>query len=204
MAGYNKNKASSMRAQWWDYGWNGTYFITICTANRNHFFGEIVDKKIKLSHAGVIANLLWHDIPHRCKHVELGDFVIMPNHLHGILILDRADHDPPDLLKDSEDSEIDIPDNETKTLPLEWQWAPPEEYKRRKKMSEISPKAGSVSVIVRSYKSAVTKHANRLGFANGWQSLFHDHIIRNQYQFMRISRYIQNNPKNWKEDRLRK
>ena len=67
-------------------------------------------------------------------------------------------------------------------------------------MSEISPKAGTVSTIIRSYKSAVTKHANRLGFENGWQSLFHDHIIRNHPEFIRISNYIRNNPANWKED----
>ena len=69
-------------------------------------------------------------------------------------------------------------------------------------MAEISPKPNSISTIIRSYKSAVTKHANRLNLPNGWQERFHDHIIRNKEEYERISNYIINNPKNWKEDRF--
>lgn len=69
-------------------------------------------------------------------------------------------------------------------------------------MSAISPKSNSVSTIIRSYKSAVTKHANRLGFENGWQTRFYDHIIRNDAEYQRISDYIVNNPKNWGKDKF--
>jgi REP element-mobilizing transposase RayT len=85
----NKYRSESARAQWWDYGWNGAYFITICTADREHFFGEIKNGKMILSPTGVIADLLWHEIKNHSKFVELGDFVVMPNHIHGILILDK-------------------------------------------------------------------------------------------------------------------
>ncbi len=85
----NKYRSESARAQWWDYGWNGAYFITICTADREHFFGEIKNGKMILSPTGVIADLLWHEITNHSKYVELGDFVVMPNHIHGILILDK-------------------------------------------------------------------------------------------------------------------
>src|SRR5690606_30576081 len=83
----NKYRIPSARAQWWDYGWNGAYFITICTQNRVHFFGEIKEGKMTLSRLGVIADMLWHEIPNHSKYAELGDFVVMPNHIHGILIL---------------------------------------------------------------------------------------------------------------------
>src|SRR5690606_3045273 len=85
----NKFRIASARAQWWDYGWNGVYFITICTQNREHFFGEIQKGKSVLSPLGPIADVLWHEIPYHAPFVELGDFVVMPNHVHGILILDK-------------------------------------------------------------------------------------------------------------------
>ncbi|WP_338841665.1 hypothetical protein [Flavobacterium ginsenosidimutans] len=85
----NKYRISSIRAQWWDYGWNGAYFITICTQDRKHYFGEIQNNKMILSGVGIIADLLWHQIPIHHKNVELGDFVVMPNHIHGILIIDK-------------------------------------------------------------------------------------------------------------------
>lgn len=87
----NKYRIASARAQWWDYGWNGAYFITICTQNREHFFGEIRNGKMNLSPTGTIADILWYEIQHHAQFVELGDFVVMPNHIHGILILDKPD-----------------------------------------------------------------------------------------------------------------
>ena len=69
-------------------------------------------------------------------------------------------------------------------------------------MSSISPKLNSVSTIIRSYKSAVTKHAHRLGFEFEWQSRFHDHIIRDSDEYQRIFDYISLNPENWKKDKF--
>lgn len=85
----NKYSNAALRAQWWDYGWNGAYFITICTKNREHFFGKIKDGEMILSPLGTIVYVLWHEIPNRTQYVELGDFVVMPNHIHGILIIDK-------------------------------------------------------------------------------------------------------------------
>jgi REP element-mobilizing transposase RayT len=67
-------------------------------------------------------------------------------------------------------------------------------------MAAISPKKDSLPSILRSYKSAVTKHANRLGFEFDWQSKYHDHIIRDEGAYQRIAQYIFNNPTKWKED----
>ena len=67
-------------------------------------------------------------------------------------------------------------------------------------MSSISPKSNTIPSIIRSYKSAVTKYCNRLELPFAWQSRFHDHIIRNDESFQRISEYIKNNPAKWQED----
>jgi REP element-mobilizing transposase RayT len=68
--------------------------------------------------------------------------------------------------------------------------------------SDISPKSGSISTIIRSYKSVVSKHARLLNPEFNWQPKFHDHIIRNSESFERIQNYIENNPSNWKEDKF--
>ena len=84
----NKYRIPSARAAWWNYGWPGAYFITICTTGQRHFFGEIIAEKMVLSHIGVLADVFWHDIPIHAKKLELGAYVIMPNHVHGIIVLE--------------------------------------------------------------------------------------------------------------------
>ncbi len=196
MAKYqNKYRIESARAQWWDYGWNGAYFITICTQNMEHFFGKIVNKKMILSPTGVVADILWHEIPNHSSFVELGDFVVMPNHIHGILILNKPigvrGHDDGD-----GGGHGHVETLHATTL------QPNQQPPKNEKMAEISPKSGSVSAILRSYKSAVTKHANRLELPNGWHVRFHDHIIRDDAEYQRISNYIITNPENWDKDKF--
>lgn len=82
----NKYRIESTRLQNWDYGWPGAYFITICTNNRECYFGNIENGDMKLSQHGDIANEMWYEITKHSKHIELGEFVVMPNHVHGILI----------------------------------------------------------------------------------------------------------------------
>ena len=81
----NKYRIQSARLKGYDYTREGLYFITICTKNREHYFGEIIDHKMKLSNIGVLANVFWHEIKNHSKNVELHQFVVMPNHIHGIL-----------------------------------------------------------------------------------------------------------------------
>ncbi|MGQ1889345.1 hypothetical protein ACT29H_02785 [Thermophagus sp. OGC60D27] len=82
-----KYRNKSMRLQNWDYSWNAACFVTICTHQRRCFFGEVVSGKMKLSPVGIIADILWHEIKNHAQNVELGAYVVMPNHVHGILIL---------------------------------------------------------------------------------------------------------------------
>ena len=81
----NKYRISSARLQHWDYGSNAIYFVTLCTQNREHYFGEIADGQMNLTDTGKIANRFWFEIPNHFPFVQLGEFVVMPNHVHGIL-----------------------------------------------------------------------------------------------------------------------
>ena len=86
----NKYRIPSARLQMWDYSNNGAYFITICTQNRHHFFGQIQNQKMQLSEIGKLAEKFWCEIPNHFPIVQLGNFVVMPNHVHGILIIDNS------------------------------------------------------------------------------------------------------------------
>jgi len=191
----NKYRIASARAQWWDYGWNGAYFVTICTANRDHFFGKIENGTMILSRVGVIADILWYEIPYHASFVELGDFVVMPNHIHGILILDK----PVAVIETRHAVET------RHALSLSTPKSPPQPTLPANtpgKSRFQNQGKNTISSIDGGYKSAVTNNANRLGYINGWQSRFHDHIIRDDEEYQRISDYIVNNPKNWKVDKF--
>lgn len=192
----NKYRIASARLQNWDYTSDGAYFITICTKDRMHFFGEIENKKMTLSNIGVIADLLWYEIKNHVKNIELGKFVVMPNHVHGILILNNGRMVGVD--------RVDGTDGIVETLHATTLQSPPSQPipPQPIQMAKISPKSNSVSTIIRSYKSAVTKHCNRLGFEFAWQARFHDHIIRNAREFKNIQNYITNNPMNWGKDKF--
>jgi REP element-mobilizing transposase RayT len=167
----NKYRIASARAVWWDYGWAGAYFITIITRNRVHCFGNIKNQCMILSPVGVLANVFWHEIPNHAPNVDLGAFVVMPDHFHGILILS-----PPDSVVETRHA-----------LPLQ----KPAENRFQNQGKN------TVSSLVGSYKSAVTRHANRLGLEFAWQPRFHDHIIQNDAEYQRINDYIENNPLKW-------
>ena len=84
----DKYRIPSSRLQHWNYGWDAAYFVTICTKDRECFFGEIINGAMKLSGNGIIADVLWYEIKNHAKNIELGEFIVMPNHMHGIIILD--------------------------------------------------------------------------------------------------------------------
>ncbi len=137
-----------------------------------------------LSQLGIIADVFWHEIPKHSQHVLLGEFVVMPNHVHGILLIEK-----PEDLKNGGGDGGDVTTEKTggKTVG---------------KTRFQNQGKNTISSIVGSYKSAVTRHANRLEIENGWQAGFHDHIIRSHGEYDRIEKYISYNPKNWKEDKF--
>jgi REP element-mobilizing transposase RayT len=85
----NKYRIPSARLRYWDYGANAAYFITICTKNKQIFFGSVSDNAMQLSKIGKIAEQCWQEIPDHFPFVELDAFVVMPNHVHGIIIINK-------------------------------------------------------------------------------------------------------------------
>ena len=184
----NKYRIPSARLKNWDYGSNGAYFITICTQNREHFFGEIVETQFIASEIGTLAEKFWMEIPQHFPYIELGNFVVMPNHVHGILIID----------KNVKTLQCNVSENESPVETLHCNVS----TNKNEQMANISPKSGTISTILRSYKSVVTKNSRFIHAEFGWQPRFHDHIIRNAPEWERIQTYIENNPMNWKEDKF--
>lgn len=183
----NRYRIPSARLKNWDYTSKGAYFITICTKNRKHYFGSITNGTMQLSTIGELAHQFWNEIPHHFPFVSLGNFVVMPDHFHGILIIGDADG--------NRDGDGDCDSDTVQTL--QCNVSTDSDSDSDIKMASISPKSGSISTIIRSYKSVVTKNAHFINKAFGWQPRFHDHVIKNKISFERIQAYIVNNPKNW-------
>jgi REP element-mobilizing transposase RayT len=182
----------SMRLKNHDYSQAGLYFITICVRNRECLFGEIVNGKMQLSPLGIIANVLWHEIKNHTKNVDLGEFTIMPNHIHGIITFygDNGDNN---------DNGVGA----RHALPLRRRQTKRAEQMEQSISSRFQNQGkNTVSSVIGSYKSAVSKHAHQLGLAFSWQRNYYEHIIRNEQSHQNISNYIIHNPEKWQEDKF--
>jgi putative transposase len=203
----NKYRIKSARAPWWNYAWAGAYFITICTQNRKHYFGEIVNGAMQSTQVGEIAEKCWHEITKHAHDIELGDFVVMPNHIHGILKLQGNVNQKSGSVVSSPVDTVDIVETRTasflpqyaSSLPLPQQPPQPQQTEQQPQ----SQRKNSISCIIGSYKSAVTKYSHLAGLEMAWQPRFHDHIIRNDQEYVRIANYIKSNPGNWDNDKFR-
>ncbi len=203
----NKYRISTVRLQNWDYGWNAAYFVTICTKNRIFYFGDIVietqnivspqsqqnimspqlQQKMQLSKIGTIANNCWHEIPKHFPFVKLGAFVIMPNHVHGIVIIDKS----------VQTQNIASPQQNNVSPQLQKNITPPKMSKNK-----FGPQSQNLASIIRGFKIGVTKQGRQINPDFAWQSSYHEHIIRNEKSFHNISEYIVNNALNWKGDKF--
>jgi len=163
-----------------DYAAAGWCFITICTAEREPFFGEVRAGVMGLNAAGCIAHDCWAAIPDHILHVRLDAFIVMPNHVHGLVgvLPPLGDAEMP-----SQSVAGSTKDETMRTV-------------------RLGTRPGSVSAVVRSYKAAVTKAVRLHTPEFQWQPRFHDHVVRNELAMTRIRTYIQANPTTWSEDRL--
>ena len=188
----NKYRITSARLSNWDYSSNASYFITICTANREHYFGTIINKKMQLSPIGKFACKSWKDIPNHFPHFYLDEFVVMPNHVHGIVMIEKPYIDNNSLSRIVETRHALSLHKADVINPTEKPMHP--RYQNQGK--------NTISAMVGSFKSAVTKHSNENKLRFGWQTRFHDHVIRNSDEFNSIRNYIINNPCNWNTDKF--
>jgi putative transposase len=83
-------RVGSARLPSWDYTSSGFYFITICTLNRACFFGEVIKGEMQLSRLGEIGRRFWAEIPNHTRNADLDEYVVMPNHVHGIIIISQS------------------------------------------------------------------------------------------------------------------
>ncbi len=181
----HKFKNGQLRLRSWNYSWHGCYFITIKTKDRTSFFGEIAEGKMILNESGKLAHELWEEIPKQFNFIHLGEFVVMPDHIHGILILQHPDS------YYLNDSGVAIHRDQTENL---------SEIKKGGITGINNPMTqDTISKVIRWYKGRCSYEVRKIGIPLEWQSRFYDHIIRNQQAFSRISQYIIDNPKQGKD-----
>ena len=165
----NIHHRKQIRLKEYDYSMPGEYFVTICTKEHIHSFGEIVNEEMNLNIIGEIADKCWKELPAHFLNVELDEFVVMPNHIHRIVCI---------LENPGRDVQMNIPTDNY--------------------YSRISPKRGSLGLIIRGYKAAVTTPCRKNGIhAFNWQSGYFEHIIRDEKSLIRIRDYIATNPQRW-------
>ncbi len=146
----------------WNYSSAASYFITICCKEHETFFGEIINGKMYPNELGKIADKEWlNSITIRPDmNLSLGEYVVMPNHFHGILT---------------------IGDNK-----FNWNW-----------QDRFGAQSKNVGSVIRGYKAAVKRFANKQNIPFCWQGRYHDHVIRTDEEYNRIKKYIKYNPMNW-------
>lgn len=164
----NKYRIPSARLAGWDYGNPGSYFVTICTHGRIPWFGECRNGYVCLSDIGAIAAHCWHTIPLHFPHVTLGAWIVMPDHVHGILTINVC-----------ETFGSNVSTTAATATPLH------------------RPASGSVGSIIGQFKSVCAKRARSVGHTDfRWQPRYHDRIIRDPADYLGIARYIRLNPMN--------
>ena len=181
----------SPRLEEYDYSSAGIYVVTICTKNRECFFGDVIDGRMELNNAGKKVKELWSIIPNKFENVEIDAFVVMPNHLHGIVIIGKEG----DVVKS-----VAIGPDAINRVPT------PAANEGGGVTGAYNPmlSMNSLSRIIRWYKGRCTfeiKKIDNPGYFE-WQGRFYDHIVRNKKDLKKIREYIQTNPQKWASDQL--
>ena len=185
----------SIHLKGYDYNRPGAYFVTMVTYQREDLFGEIVNCETRLNWTGKLVKREWERLPHRFPHIQLDEFIVMPNHIHGlILIIDPG----RGTAANNEDKDIKI----THRAPAA-NHAPANRLPANQEQFG-KPVPGSIPTIIRSFKSAVSLRVNRSRFslsAPVWQRNYFERVVRDQSELDRIRAYILQNPTQWADDR---
>ena len=172
----------SLRLRGYDYSQGGAYFVTICTESRRCLFGAIKDGQMELNAIGTMIQRVWSGLAEHYVALEADEFIVMPNHLHGILVLTRAD--PTTRAEDRQEP--------------------------GRARQEPAPTGGlSLHEIIRRFKT-FTANQYRQGLSSPgsspmegqlWQRNFYEHVIRNERDLAAIREYIATNPLQWHLDK---
>lgn len=172
----NLQQRKPNRLKNFDYSLSGYYYVTVCTKDRQEYFGNIINNEMNLNDYGKIINKYWLEIPKHFENIELDEYVIMPNHVHGIIIIVGAGS----------------------SRPILGQITGYFKYQSTKYINNIMN--GLENPITKGSENPTpTIKQNKI--KQIFQRSFYDHIIRNEYSLLRIRKYIKNNPRNWEDDR---
>lgn len=183
----------SIRLKEYDYSQAGAYFVTVCAWGKECLFGEIRDGEIHLNEFGTMTTKFWNDMSTRFPYIELDAFVIMPNHVHGIIVFNdicRGEVTSPFSEVTSPFSEVVTPDLKKKPATKQGGDTPPLQR-------------NTLGRVVAHFKYQSAKEINRMRNTPGyplWQRNYYEHIIRDENELNRIREYIINNQLQWADD----
>ncbi len=173
----NKYRIPSARAMWHDYN-GGAYFVTVCTRDMVHYFGEVVGSEMNMTEIGEYVQQCIKNIPQHNTYANVPAFVVMPNHVHLIVIID--DENADSICRD-----------------VPWRVST---FGKNETMQTIANQQGRLSTMIGGFKQSVTRYANANSISFAWQTRFHDRIIRDHDEMNRIAEYIENNVARWESD----
>ena len=176
-----KHHRRSIRLKGYDYASAGAYYVTIVTWRREFLFGEVVNGEMMLSKFGLVAKQQWEKLPKSFPNIVLGAYVIMPNHMHGIIEIING--------RGTAGSLDNLDGESSRRAPTREQFQ--------------KPVKGSIPTMIRSYKSAVSYRINLIRRSDGvpvWQRNYYEHIIRDEKDLQNKTDYINANPLLWDED----
>ena len=189
---YNSERhhRQSLRLKGYDYTQSGAYYVTICTQKRSCLLGSIKDGKMVLNHAGEMVQKIWNDTPIKYPEMVIDEFIIMPNHVHGIIFIVGA----PLVGALSFERQIDRKDRAG--------------TRRNRRAGTRPAPTASLGDVVGIFKSISTHqyvmnvHSNKWPAFPGklWQRNYYERIIRSDDELNRIREYILNNPRQWDYD----
>jgi len=174
----------------YDYSLAGAYFVTVCACGRQCLFGEIADGTMRLNRLGTIVQSCWHDLPTHYPHLGLDAFVVMPNHVHGIIVLTDSEN-----LGVRPGLRVGAGSSVGAGLHVGAGLSPAP--------TPTGVKRHGLPELVRAFKAFSTRRINELWDTSGqsvWQRNYYEHIIRSEKSLDAIRQYIEANPTNWSFD----
>ena len=187
----------TVRAKWNGYN-NGVYFVTICTHGKRHWFGEIRDGAMQYTDIGQVAQESMSSIPSHCQYADVAAYVVMPNHVHMIVSIDGNKTPKPVEPFHETAHDDDAIYSERQIPPKGIRIVDKETFHE----TSLQERQTWLSVVVRQYKSAVTRFAKNHDIPFAWQTRYYDHIIRDQQSYETITNYINDNVATWAIDKM--
>lgn len=217
-----KHHRRSIRLKGYDYTRRGAYFITICTWQKKHLFSEIIAGNVKLNRYGEVVQYNWFDLNRRYSYLHLDAFIVMPNHVHGIILLIGDRLNPRGLGAGLESPSVEtnisgepaVADPRGVGAGLESLCAgntniagEPAPTVHGDRAKSKSAKCCGLPEIIQGFKTCSATRINQLRRTTGvpvWQRNYYERIIRNDVELQNIRKYIMNNPLSWQQDELYK